>query len=176
MQLPSLALHHHFFVLFFGGGMKTWLLPPLATALHAALARLLRMRYMPFHSSISRFGVGSPVLEHQVSCCLSLLLSVDTAVCCCCSCCCCCFCPLLLFLAEQEQSSGLFTLGVVSYCLGVALVCERLNLSHEVGAPPHRGASRIACSFCPRCGLSTKRRTKRIYLFYPIQFLLVVVL
>lgn len=35
-------------------------------------------------------------------------------------------------LCEQEQSSGLFTLGVVSYCLGVALVCERLNLSHEV--------------------------------------------
>lgn len=33
---------------------------------------------------------------------------------------------------KQEQSSGLFTLGVVSYCLGVALVCERLNLSHEV--------------------------------------------
>lgn len=39
---------------------------------------------------------------------------------------------LLLFTLEQEQSSGLFTLGVVSYCLGVALVCERLNLSHEV--------------------------------------------
>lgn len=35
-------------------------------------------------------------------------------------------------LRDQEQSSGLFTLGVVSYCLGVALVCERLNLSHEV--------------------------------------------
>lgn len=35
-------------------------------------------------------------------------------------------------LNSQEQSSGLFTLGVVSYCLGVALVCERLNLSHEV--------------------------------------------
>lgn len=34
----------------------------------------------------------------------------------------------------QEHSSGLFTLGVVSYCLGVALVCERLNLSHEVCA------------------------------------------
>ncbi|CAM9596913.1 unnamed protein product, partial [Pylaiella littoralis] len=34
----------------------------------------------------------------------------------------------------KEHSSGLFTLGVVSYCLGVALVCERLNLSHEAGA------------------------------------------
>lgn len=41
-------------------------------------------------------------------------------------------CRLLLSPVEQEQSSGLFTLGVVSYCLGVALVCERLNLSHEV--------------------------------------------
>lgn len=39
---------------------------------------------------------------------------------------------LVSCLREQEQSSGLFTLGVVSYCLGVALVCERLNLSHEV--------------------------------------------
>lgn len=41
----------------------------------------------------------------------------------------------------QEQSSSLFTLGVVSYCVGLALVCERLNLSHEVnkylGLPTH---------------------------------------
>ncbi|CAM9182261.1 unnamed protein product [Choristocarpus tenellus] len=35
---------------------------------------------------------------------------------------------------EKELSSGLFSLGVVSYCLGGALVCERLNLSHEAGA------------------------------------------
>lgn len=39
---------------------------------------------------------------------------------------------ICFFLHTQEQSSGLFTLGVVSYCLGVALLCERLNLSHEV--------------------------------------------
>ncbi|CAM9597399.1 unnamed protein product, partial [Scytosiphon promiscuus] len=41
---------------------------------------------------------------------------------------------LVLKDKKKEQSSGLFTLGVVSYCLGVALVCERLNLSHEAGA------------------------------------------
>lgn len=49
-------------------------------------------------------------------------------------------------LASQEQSSGLFTLGVVGYCLGVALVCERLNLSHEVGtcANHNRRQDRVA--------------------------------
>ncbi|CAN0023217.1 unnamed protein product [Discosporangium mesarthrocarpum] len=35
---------------------------------------------------------------------------------------------------EKELSSGLFSLGVFSYCLGGALLCERLNLSHEAGA------------------------------------------
>ncbi|CAB1121126.1 unnamed protein product [Ectocarpus sp. CCAP 1310/34] len=40
----------------------------------------------------------------------------------------------LVLKDKQEQSSGLFTLAVVSYCLGVALVCERLDLSHEAGA------------------------------------------
>ncbi|CAM9541238.1 unnamed protein product, partial [Laminaria digitata] len=41
---------------------------------------------------------------------------------------------LVLKDKKKEQSSRLFTLGVVGYCLGVALVCERLNLSHEAGA------------------------------------------
>ena len=47
-------------------------------------------------------------------------------------------------LASQEQSSGLFTLVVVGYCLGVALVCERLNLSHEVGTRAAARGARIA--------------------------------